>query len=329
QRYPYIFAGDWPSEWQYFAPVIKAGLNIGLSGVSYWAHCMGGFEHNADPELYMRWVQFGMFSPVATVFGMDHPGYKEPWNYGEEALENFKKYDHLRYRLIPYIYSNAFVNYKTGMPLMRALVLAYQNDRNVYDIGDQYLFGDNMMVCPVTVKGAVTRTVYLPEGTWYDYWTGEKYNGKQYKLVVAPKDKLPIFIKAGGIIPMQPEMNYFGEKPVDVITLDIFPGKDSQFELYEDDGRTLNYQNGQYAITKIVSSFVNNKFNLTISKPEGAYKPQTHQYLAKVRLDSTQSVSDIRENTVQLSKVSSSKELDQKAGWYYDAQEHVLWVQST
>jgi alpha-glucosidase len=114
QRYPYIFAGDWPSEWQYFAPVIKAGLNIGLSGVGNWAHCMGGFEHVADPELYIRWVQFGMFSPVALVFGMDHPGYKEPWSYGADALRNFKKYDSLRYRLLPYIYSNAYEMYRTG-----------------------------------------------------------------------------------------------------------------------------------------------------------------------------------------------------------------------
>src|SRR5690606_8792538 len=93
QRYPYIFAGDWPSQWSYFAPVIRAGLNIGLSGVGFWAHCMGGFEQVPDPELYIRWCQFGLLSPIAMVFGMDHPGYKEPWRYGPEALRNFKAYD--------------------------------------------------------------------------------------------------------------------------------------------------------------------------------------------------------------------------------------------
>ncbi|MCB0585781.1 MAG: DUF4968 domain-containing protein, partial [Phaeodactylibacter sp.] len=172
QRYPFIFAGDWPSEWQYFAPVIKAGLNIGLSGVGNWAHCMGGFEHDADPELYIRWCQFGLLSPVAHLFGMDHPGYKEPWNYGDEALKIFKKYALFRYRLIPYLYSHSYEMYRTGMPLMRALALEYQDDENVYGIADQYLLGSQMMVCPVTVKGAQTRVVYLPEGAWFDYYTG-------------------------------------------------------------------------------------------------------------------------------------------------------------
>src|SRR5690606_37736980 len=105
-------------------------------------------------ELYIRWVQMGMFSPLAMVFGMDHPGYKEPWNYGEEALSNFKRYDELRYRLIPFLYSHAYRMYRTGEPLMRGLVWDYQHDRNVYSIDDQYFFGDGMMVCPVTTKGA-------------------------------------------------------------------------------------------------------------------------------------------------------------------------------
>jgi len=282
QRYPYIFAGDWPSEWQYFAPVIKAGINIGLSGVSDWAHCMGGFEHNADPELYIRWTQFGFFSPVALVFGFDHPGYKEPWNYGDEALKNFKKYDLLRYKLIPYIYSNAFTAYQTGVPLMRSLVLNYQNDPEVYQIGDQYMFGSEMMVCPITVKGAQTRTIYFPEGTWYDYWTGEKFEGKQYVHVLTPLDKLPIYVKEGAIIPMQPEMKYMDEKPVDQITLDIWPGKSSSFDLYEDDGLSLKYQNGDYAITNIRSSQAASGLIITIDKPKGKFVPSVHNYVLKI-----------------------------------------------
>ena len=250
QRYPFIFAGDWPSEWQYFAPVIKAGINIGLSGVGYWAHCMGGFEHVADPELYVRWVQFGMFSPIAMVFGFDHPFYKLPWGYGDDGLRNFKKYDSLRYKLLPYIYSNAYTQHKTGRPLMSGLVIDYQDDGNVYDIGDQYMFGNNMMICPVTVKGAKTRSIYLPEGNWVDYWTGKEYTGKKYIHVVTPLDTIPIFVKAGAIIPMQPTMIYVGEKPVDVITVEIFPNKNSSFELYEDDGTSLQYQQGNFAITK-------------------------------------------------------------------------------
>ncbi len=318
QRYPFIFAGDWPSQWQYFGPVIKAGLNIGLSGVGYWAHCMGGFEQPADPELYIRWVQFGMFSPVALVFGMDHPGYKEPWNYGDQALANFKKYDLLRYRLIPYIYSNAHKMYLTGMPLMQSLVLGYQNDQNVYDIGDQYMFGDNLMVCPVTTKGAQTRTVYLPEGTWYDYWTGKKYEGKKYVHVVAPLDTIPVFAKAGAIIPMQPEMHYTGEKPVDEITLDIFPGANSSFSLYEDDGLSLDYQNGKFANTEIRTIAQPNTLKVIINKPSGLFRPSVHTYLAKIRLEGVKKPSAVTENGKAL-----------RQGWRYDDKEHVLYVKST
>jgi alpha-glucosidase (family GH31 glycosyl hydrolase) len=285
QRYPYIFAGDWPSEWQYFAPVIKAGLNIGLSGVGAWANCMGGFEHVADPELYIRWVQFGMLSPVALVFGMDHPGYKEPWSYGNDALRNFKKYDSLRYSLLPYIYSNAYQMNQTGEPLMRALVLDYQDDENVYETGDQYLFGKELMVCPVTTKGAQTRTVYLPEGEWYNWWTGEKYNGKQYIHVITPLDTLPVFAKAGAIIPMQPAMNYVGEKSVDVITLDIFPGNGT-FNLYEDDGESLDYQQKNFSTTAISVSQTAKQFSIKIAKPEGKFIPSKHGYFLKLHIPS-------------------------------------------
>ena len=175
QRYPFIFAGDWPSLWQYFKPVIRAGLNIGLSGVPAWGHCMGGFEQVADPELYVRWCQFGMFSPIAHLFGMEHPNYKEPWSYGAEAQRIFTKYDKLRYRLIPYLYSVYYQSYLSGSPVIQAMVFNYPQDVNTYNIDDQYFFGDLMMVCPVTTKGAKSRTVYLPEGQWIDYWTGEKF----------------------------------------------------------------------------------------------------------------------------------------------------------
>jgi alpha-glucosidase len=327
QRYPYIFAGDWPSEWQYFAPVIKAGLNIGLSGVGYWSHCMGGFEHVADPELYMRWVQFGMFSPVAMVFGMDHPGYKEPWNYGADALANFKKYDHLRYQLTPYIYSNAFTQYESGLPLMRALVLQYQNDRNVYDIADQYLFGNNIMVCPVTVKGAQTRTVYLPEGNWVNYWSDEAYTGKQYVHVMSPLDQIPLFVKAGSIIPMQPEMNYMDAKPVDVITLDIFPSASSSFDLYEDDGLSLKYKQGDYSQTHISSTLRSTGYSLTINKPQGKFIPTSHAYLAKIHWSKV-GPSSITENGEAVKKAGSAEALDKASGWYYDKESKLLWIRS-
>ena len=325
QRYPFIFAGDWPSEWQYFAPVIKAGINIGLSGVGYWGHCMGGFEHPADPELYIRWVQFGMFSPIAMVFGMDHPNYKEPWGYGADALRNFKIYDSLRYQLLPYIYSNAYEQYKTGRPLMCGLVMDYQDDENVYDIGDQYLFGSGMMICPITVKGSKTRSIYLPEGEWYNYWSGRHYQGKQYIHVTTPLDSIPIFIKAGSIIPMQPAMIYLGEKPVDMITLDIFPGGRSEFDLYEDDGTSLNYQQGDFASTKIMSVLSKDQLKISILKPVGKFIPPSHTYIAKIHL--AQIPSQVRVNNKVIERMTKS-DVNSVPGWKYDLNQKILWIRT-
>jgi len=326
QRYPFIFAGDWPSEWQYFPAVITAGLNIGVSGVGYWTHCMGGFEHIADPELYIRWVQFGMLSPLAMVFGMDHPGYKEPWNYGVDALRNFKKYDSLRYALLPYLYSNAYTQYKTGMPLMRALVLQYQNDENVYNITDQYMLGPAMMVCPVTTKGAQTRTVYLPRGNWYNYFTGEEFTGGCYLNVLTPPDTLPVFVKDGSIIATQPVMKYVGEKPVDVITLDVYPGGYAAFELYEDDGKTLAYQKGEYAVTKMICADLDNGYSIEIDKPAGAFIPPAHNWLIKFHVNHRPSV--IAENNKPLPNVSSESALNNAAGWFYDAAKKVVYIRA-
>jgi len=328
QRYPYIFAGDWPSEWQYFAPVIKAGLNVGLSGVGSWAHCMGGFEHQADPELYIRWVQFGMFSPIALVFGMDHPGYKEPWKYGEDALRNFKKYDLLRYRLFPYMYTSMHQQYETGLPMMRALVLNHQNDENVYEIGDQYMFGDNLMVAPVTTKGAITRSVYVPEGTWFNYWTSQKYEGKSYHHVVAPLDTIPLFVKAGSIIPMQPEMAYSGEKPVDVITLDVFPYGTSEYNMYEDDNLSAAYKTGNYALTKITSALTTSGLTLKVAKPTGVFKPTKHKYLTKIHWTGKADPNGVSENGTNLKNLKTPDRLDKTEGWFYDAKNKILWIKS-
>ncbi len=328
QRYPFIWAGDWPSEWQYFAPVIKAGLNVGMSGVSYWSHNMGGFEHVADPELYIRWVQFGMLSPVAHMLGMEHPNYKEPWNYGEDALRNFKNYDLLRYRLFPYIYSQAYVAHTTGTPLMRALVLEHQDDPNTYDITDQYFFGSNLLVNPVTTKGAKTRTVYLPEGTWFDYWTGKQYDGKQFVHVLTPLDSIPMFAKGGAILPMQPEMIYFGQKPVNTITLDIFPHGTSTFDLYEDDGRSLQYKKGEFAVTQITSELTSQHLNLRILKPKGNFKPASHNYLAKIHWAGEKAPVGITENGKKVAAAANAAALDKKDGWYYDVQQKVLWIKT-
>lgn len=326
QRYPFIFAGDWPSEWQYFEPVIKAGLNIGLSGVGYWTHCMGGFEHIADPELYIRWCQFGMMSPIAMVFGMDHPGYKEPWNYGDTALRIFKKYDSLRYSMLPYLYSYAWQQYKTGVPMMRALVMHYQDDPNVYNITDQYMLGEELMVCPVTTKGAQTRVVYLPKGDWYDFHTGKKLAGGRWLNIVSPLDILPMFVKAGSIIPGQPPMKYTDEKQLETITLNIFPGEKGSFTLYEDDGKSLGYQQGDHAETEFYHYTFGQRFTLQLSRATGKFKPGVHKYLLKIRFDEAPAEVDVARRII--AAVAEKQLLDTSPGMYYDSKEKVLYIKT-
>ncbi|ERM83205.1 hypothetical protein P872_16920 [Rhodonellum psychrophilum GCM71 = DSM 17998] len=325
QRYPFIWAGDWPSEWQYFAPVIKAGINMGLSGVGYWSHNMGGFEHDADPELYSRWVQFGMFSPIAHLFGMDHPGYKEPWNYGEKALEIFSQYDKLRYRLIPYIYTTAFQQHQEGLPIMRALALHHQEDYNTYNIDDQYYFGEQMIVCPVITKSASTRTVYLPIGDWFDYWNGDKYEGGKYHNIVTPLEKLPIFVPSGAIIPMQDEVSFDNKKPYGTITLEIFPGENEGFGLYEDDGISEAYLEGNFSLTQIEKSTQGKETEITLNPSEGKFQVPTRKYILKIHV--AKAPTSISSNLANELKTVPVEDLSQGVeGWAFDQEKSLLWV---
>lgn len=320
QRYPFIFAGDWPSEWQYFEPVIKAGLNIGLSGVGYWAHCMGGFEHNADPELYIRWSQFGMLSPVAHLFGMDHPGYKEPWNYGEDALKIFTSFDSLRYSLIPYLYTAGWEMYQTGLPIMRALVLEYQHDINTYTISDQYLLGESILVCPVTTKGAKSRSLYLPEGDWYNHWDGEVYQGGQDVHVVTPLDQLPIFYKAGSIIPAQFPVRYVDDQPIEKLALDIYPADSASFDLYEDDGRSLDYQMGEYTITGISYAKTTEGNKLVLEEKVSGYELPRRAYVVRLRTT---------EKPEKITVTSGKGPADTLINWEYDQERGILTFEVT
>jgi alpha-glucosidase (family GH31 glycosyl hydrolase) len=328
QRYPYIFAGDWPSEWQYFAPVLRAGINIGMSGVGAWTHCMGGFEHVADPELYVRWCQFGMFSPVAMLFGMEHPNYKEPWNYGEKALKIFRKFDNLRYSLVPYVYSSYFQMYQSGIPIMRAMVMQWPDDKNTWSIDDQYMFGDNIMVCPVLTKGASTRIVYFPKGDWYDFWSGEEIEGGQYKLVETPIEEMPLYVKAGGILPRQPEMEYIGEKTVDPLTLQIFPGDSGSFTLFEDDGRSLDYQQGKFAATEISMQETENNLSVTVGVAKGDYEVEDYGLVLEVLLDEKPSGVSLTDGSpaAEVDVSTFDKNKGEQLQWAYDDDAGKLFV---
>jgi alpha-D-xyloside xylohydrolase len=251
------WSGDVLSNWVTFARQIPAGLNYSISGMPYWTTDIGGFISGGnlkDPkfrELFVRWFQFGTFSPIFRVHGTRNPDENELWSYGPEAQKILVDYDNLRYRLLPYIYSEAWqVTSKHGT-MMRPLVMDWRNDVDAQNTGDEYLFGSAILVSPVTTQGATTRTVYLPKATWYDFWTGAKMEGGKRVEAEAPLAKLPLYVRAGSIVPMGPTMEWSTEKAADPIEIRIYPGADGDFTLYEDENDNYDYAKGQHATIQL------------------------------------------------------------------------------
>jgi alpha-D-xyloside xylohydrolase len=227
QRYPVHWGGDSRTTFGHMAASLRGGLNFILSGFGYWSHDIGGFIHESNPALYARWAQFGLFCSHARAHGTSP---REPWVFGKETEAIFKKYATLRYRLLPYIYSCAVRASATGRPLMRPLLLDYQNDPTTHTLDLQYLFGDAFLVAPV-FAGESDVPVYLPNGRWVDYWSKQIHVGPSWITVHAPLDTLPLFVREGAIIPMGPEMQHVDEKPLEPLTLDVYPSGEGAFTL--------------------------------------------------------------------------------------------------
>ena len=249
------WSGDIYGSWDVLKQQIPAGLNFCLSGIPYWNTDIGGFI-SSDPatpayrELFVRWFQFGAFCPMFRVHGTGFP--KEMWRFGPEAEAILDKYDNLRYRLLPYTYSLAWRVTSQGYTMMRGLMMDFRADPKALQVGDQFLWGQALMVCPVTDPGATSRKVYLPAGTqWTDFWTGRALKGGQTVHADAPLDTMPIFVRAGSIVPMGPIVQYAEEKPADPIELLVYPGASGNFTLYEDEGDGYGYEEGAYATIPI------------------------------------------------------------------------------
>ncbi|MFO7611304.1 MAG: glycoside hydrolase family 31 protein, partial [Clostridia bacterium] len=247
QRYPLPWSGDSRSTFENLAGALRSGISIGLSGQPFWSHDIGGFIGKPDPELYVRWAQLGLFSSHARCHGGGNSNPREPWAYGEEALRIFRSFAGLRYRLLPYIFSTEHQSLETGMPFIRHLSLHHQEDRNVHGIYDQYYFGESMMLAPILSRGG-KRQVYLPDGTWFDYWTGQKAKKTGWIDAECPLDIMPIFIPAGSVITYGPEQQYVDEKKTAEIEIHVYGGADGAFS-YRNDGDTgdfmVKYKDGR------------------------------------------------------------------------------------
>ncbi len=276
QRYGVTaWSGDVLSDWMSFRRQIPAGLNFSLSGLPYWTTDIGGFISGGnlnDPnfrELFIRWFQFGAFSPIFRVHGTRNPDENELWSYGPEAQKILVQYDTLRYRLLPYIYSLAWKITSENYTPMRPLVMDFREDVNAQNVGDQFMYGPAILVNPVTEPGANTRHLYLPQAKWYDFWTGATAEGGKFVDAPAPVDRMPLFVRAGSIIPLGPEEEYSTQKPADPIELRVYPGADGSFILYEDENDTYQYEKGKYATMPI--SWNDSERTLTIGARKGSF----------------------------------------------------------
>jgi alpha-D-xyloside xylohydrolase len=247
-----VWSGDVNPTWESFRRQIPAGLNYSVSGAPYWTTDIGGFV-NANPddpayrELFVRWFQFGAFCPIFRVHGTRTPNQNELWSYGPEAQEILTRFDRLRYRMLPYIYSLAWMTTSEGYTPMRPLVMDFRSDVRAQNTGDQFLYGPAVLVSPVTEPGATTRRVYLPQARWYDFWTGAAVEGGRAIEAASPLDRIPIHVRAGSILPLGPDVEYAAQKPADPIELRVYRGADASFTLYEDEGDNYDYEKGAYA----------------------------------------------------------------------------------
>lgn len=247
QKYSTVWTGDNQSFWEHLRMSIPMLLNLGISGISFCGTDVGGFSFDCTGELLSRWVQVGCFTPLFRNHSCIYSRDQEPWAFDEETLNINRKYIKLRYKLLPYLYDLMWKGESTGLPVMRPLVLHYEKDERVHEINDEFLFGENILVAPILEQGKTYRAVYLPEGTWMDYWTKEVIEGAQLIVKEAPLDVCPIYVKAGSIIPNYPEQSYVGEKEIKELTLDIYPGE-GNYAHYMDDGESFNYREGEYTL---------------------------------------------------------------------------------
>ncbi len=276
-RYPIGFSGDTTVSWDSleFQPYFTAtAANVGYG---WWSHDIGGHRWGEeDPELYARWVQFGAFSPILRLHSTKNPYLdRRPWAHGEEAYKAAKEAMRMRHAMIPYIYSMAYRNHKECMPLITPMYHKHPSKEEAYISPYQYYFGSELIVAPyITPKDPDTRlsrqVVWLPEGKWYDFFSGESYLGDNWYSCYGKLDEIPVFAKAGAIVPLGLIEGWNSIDNPKELELYIFPGANNSFELYEDDGVSLGYKEGEYAITTFAQNWFEDKLNFTIQPVKGA-----------------------------------------------------------
>lgn len=313
QRYTTTWTGDNNSTWEDMALSIPMFQTLGLSGVPFVGTDVGGFIGRADGEMLTRWYQIGFLTPMCRnhmqIDSYDH----EPWRFGKYYEDIIRKYLKLRYRLLPFLYSTIEEAGRTGVPLFRPLLLNYQQDTNTLNLDDEFMVGTELLVAPILKRDLTSRMVYLPQGIWIDYWTGKRITGGTMIRVEAPLETVPMFVRAGSIIPMGPEMNYVGEKRSDPLMFAIYPDANGQAStsLYEDDGVSPAYKLGVFRRTGVSVSKSGSGFQVSLSAPEGSYNPGSRSLVFVV-------ASTFRANRVLVDgkPLTQTAQNETKTGWY-------------
>jgi alpha-glucosidase len=273
QRYTTMWTGDNTATWETLQLSIPMYTTMGLSGVAFVGGDVGGFIGRTDAELLTRWYEAGFLAPMLRnhqqIDTYDH----EPWRFGTAYEDIIRKYLKLRYRLLPFLYTQVEEAHRTGLPIFRPLVLNYQNDANVLSIDDEFMIGTDLLVAPVMKPDVTSRRLYLPQGEWVDYWTNRPIKGGTLIQADAPLDTVPMYVRAGAIIPMGPEMNYVGEKPFDPLTFVVYPDAkgEASARVYEDDGSTQSYRQGVYRRTSVSATRAGGALQIKVGAPEGSY----------------------------------------------------------
>jgi alpha-glucosidase (family GH31 glycosyl hydrolase) len=320
------WTNDTRANWQTLAAHLNALCNYGLSGMSYFGSDIGGFSGMPSDELYTRWFQFGAFCPVFRAHGKD-PKPVAPYEFGPQVLERCRTMMKLRYRLLPYIYTTARETFDTGMPMCRALPLAFPHDTNVVLNGTQFMFGSNIMVAPVTTQGMTSRSVYLPEGSWIDLWSGQSVTGPVTTNWPAPIERIPAFYRDNSITPLGPDVESSQFDDGTRRGLRIYCSTKAVGTVYDDDGASNGYRSHEFATTSVNATKSHDAVTVDIGGAVGSYTGEPTQRLWQVELYCTKPVSRVTADTVPLPNLDTAAALaSAESGYFLDRAENLLHV---
>jgi alpha-glucosidase (family GH31 glycosyl hydrolase) len=308
QRYPAagpagasgaLFLGDQKPTFPHIRNTMRAGLNLSLLGFAYWTADVFGLDGKTTLETHMRYAQWALMAPVARYFWRpsDVDGTRLPWSHGAAAEDNFRTYADLRYRLLPYYYALAWQAHETGLPILRPLLLEFQEDTRFADCYDQMLLGDRVLLAPVVEAGATSRKIALPEGFWYDFWAEQAYEGGVEITYTAPLERLPMLIRGGSILPMGPSLPRIGDDHrFGWLKLHCYPPYPAACLLYDDDGLTRAYQRGEFALTRVGVDGDADHTTIRIMPALGSFPGQLPQRAMEIVLHRASKPGEVRIN---------------------------------